>query len=288
LVEYVCAVSSLRFALIVLACAGLVASGCGSGGDKPAPDANAATEIENDFGAAEKPALLPDAAAQSAALAKFGSSRRAIYCGGTAKPWVAFTFDDGPGPYTRKMLEILRRAQLPATFFVVGRNVAPNESTLKAERNYSAPIGDHSWSHPVLTSLSAGEQRTQLLSTKSAIENATGDKVKLFRPPYGAHNGATDQLSRRAGMATILWNVDSQDALGANSKKISRRVKKGLRPGAIILMHENHGQTIRALKYTIIPHLKKTHIRLVTIPQMLAGNPPTQKQLARGRKGCFR
>jgi peptidoglycan/xylan/chitin deacetylase (PgdA/CDA1 family) len=229
---------------------------------------------------------MPSAAAQTAAVARFASGHRPIYCGGHAKPWVAFTFDDGPGPYTRHVLAMLRKANLPATFFVVGRNVAPNKSSLLAEKSARKPIGDHSWSHPLLTSLSAGEQRGQLLSTKSAIEGVTHQRVSLFRPPYGARNAATDKISRGAGMATILWNVDSQDALGADSKRISRRVRRGLHPGSIILMHENHGQTVRALKYTILPHLKKQNMIPVTVPEMLAGNPPTQAQLSRGRKGC--
>ena len=83
-------------------------------------------------------------------------------------------------------------------------------------------------------------------------------------------------------MPIILWNVDSEDSLGANSKKISRLVKRGLKPGSIILMHENHGQTLRAMKYTILPALKKSGMTPVTVPQMLAGNPPTAKQLVEG------
>jgi peptidoglycan/xylan/chitin deacetylase (PgdA/CDA1 family) len=280
---------TLLRAAAVLLCGASMLSGCGSGGDKkPVETANAGAIKDDftDFSGKAKAEALPSFAAQSAALEKFGSSRHPIYCGGTNRPWVALTFDDGPGPYTRNALQLLRHAGAPATFFVVGRNVGPNQSSLRAERNYRAPIGNHSWSHPLLTSLSPKAQRSQLLSTKTAIEHTTGKKVQLFRPPYGAHNAATDKLARRAGMATILWNVDSQDALGANSKKISRRVKHGLRWGSIILLHENHGQTIRALKYTILPHLKRSNIRLVTVPEMLAGNPPTRKQLTRGRKGC--
>jgi peptidoglycan/xylan/chitin deacetylase (PgdA/CDA1 family) len=261
-------------------------SACGEG--KQLPSASTPSKAANPAKATPmQTADLPSEAESNAALASFAAKNRPIFCGGRAKKWVALTFDDGPGPYTKKMLTLLRRAQLPATFFIVGRNVARFKSGLLAEKAYGASIGNHSWSHPLLTRLRYQDQRDQLASTSHAIRSATGDRVRFFRPPYGAHDAATDKIARNLGFPIILWNVDSQDALGANSKKISRRVKQGLnRPGSIILMHENHGQTIRAMKYTIIPALKKSGMTPVTVPQMLAGNPPTAAQLAKGRKGC--
>jgi peptidoglycan/xylan/chitin deacetylase (PgdA/CDA1 family) len=261
----------------------LVGSGCGN---NPAPSAH-------------KPAQPASATARSGAtgpedltdqqltagLVRFAAKHRPVYCGGRAKPWVAFTFDDGPGPYTKHVVEILKHFRAPPTWFVVGRNVAPYKSSLTAERKIG-PVGDHSWSHPLLTSLPAGQAKTQIGATAKAIHRAGAPKVQLFRPPYGAHNRTIDAIARRDGMVQVLWNVDSEDALGANHKEISKNVIKGLRPGSIVLMHENRGQTIRALKFKILPHMKKTNIKLVTVPQMLAGNPPTAKQLARGRKGC--
>jgi peptidoglycan/xylan/chitin deacetylase (PgdA/CDA1 family) len=264
------------------------AAGCGEGKRLP----SASTEPKPvEQAAVDKPAPtpatgLPTESEANAALTRFGAKHRAVYCGGRAKPWVALTFDDGPGPYTKKMLQILRHANLPASFFIVGRNVDTYKSSLLATQKDGFPIGNHSWSHPELTTLSYGEQRSQLVNTNKAITRATGDPVRYFRPPYGAHNAATDKIARNLDMPIILWNVDSQDALGANSKKISRLVKRGLKPGSIILMHENHGQTIRAMKYTIIPALKKSGLTPVTIGQMLAGNPPTAAQLSKGRKGC--
>lgn len=272
--------------LAALLTAALIIAGCGEGKQLP----SASTDAKPDKSAPTKPAAatsaLPTDAEGDAALARFANKRRAVYCGGKAKKWVALTFDDGPGPYTRKMLSILRRAQLPATFFVVGRNVASYKPGLMAEQAYGSPIGNHSWSHPLLTSMGYQDQRDQLASTNHAIRSATGDRVRFFRPPYGAHDAATDKIAWGLQMPIILWNIDSEDSLGANSKKISRLVKQGLKPGSIILMHENHGQTIRAMKYTIVPALKKSGMTAVTVPQMLAGNPPTAAQLAKGRKGC--
>ncbi|MGH2957963.1 MAG: polysaccharide deacetylase family protein [Solirubrobacterales bacterium] len=229
---------------------------------------------------------LPTEREGNIALARFATKHRPVYCGGRKKPWVALTFDDGPGPYTRRMLKLLRHTRVPASFFVVGSNVATFKPSRMAERAYGSPIGSHSWSHPLLTSMKYGAQRDQLKDANHAIRHATGDRVRFFRPPYGAHNPDTRKIARNLDMPIILWNVDSQDALGANSKEISKLVKRGLKPGSIILLHENHGQTMRAMKYTIIPALRKSGMTPVTVPQMLAGNPPTAKQLSRGRKGC--
>lgn len=229
---------------------------------------------------------LPTARAGHIATARFALKHRAIYCGGRKKKWVALTFDDGPGPYTKRMVKLLDRANVPATFFVTARNVKPFKSSLLVTHKYGAPIGNHSWSHPPLTSMSYGEQRNQLTWTNQSIRRATGEQVRIFRPPYGAHDSSTRKIARSLNMPIILWNVDSEDALGANSKQISRFVKRGLKPGSIILLHENRGQTLRAMKYTILPALKKSGMTPVTVPQMLAGNPPTAEQLSKGRKGC--
>ncbi len=270
--------------ILVAATAAIALSGCGTQAAAP-PKLNsekpAAGPTQN---AAAKD--LPTPAEGSAAVAEFAAKGRPIYCGGRKRPWIALTFDDGPGPYSKHVLALLKRAQAPATFFDVGRNVAPYRSSLVRENSSGAAIGNHSWSHPVLPSLSAREQRAQLANTRKAISRVTGEPVRLFRPPYAERDKTTDRISRSLKMATILWDVDSRDALGASSKQIARRVKNGFHAGAIVLLHENRGQTVRALRYTILPALKKSGLTPVTIPQMLAGNPPTDSQLRRGRGGC--
>jgi peptidoglycan/xylan/chitin deacetylase (PgdA/CDA1 family) len=109
--------------------------------------------------------------------------------------------------------------------------------------------------------------------------------VQLFRPPYGAHNATVDAIARRLGLLEILWNVDSADSLGANYAGIIRNVEAGMRPGAIILMHENRGQTIRALT-TILPELRRRGLRSVSLPELLASDPPSRAQLKAGTGGC--
>jgi peptidoglycan/xylan/chitin deacetylase (PgdA/CDA1 family) len=207
-----------------------------------------------------------------------------IYCGGSHGNEVAFTFDDGPGPYTHYAVKKLTQAQERGTFFVVARSMGYFPGWLPRELKVGA-IGDHTATHPVLPSLSPSEIAAQLGTTRQQIEAQTGRPVYLFRPPYGALSPTVLATAKRLGLLTILWNVDSQDSLGANWAGIIRHVEAGLRPGAIILMHENRGQTIRALT-TLLPELHRRHLRSVTLPELFATDPPSVEQVRRGGLGC--
>jgi len=221
----------------------------------------------------------------AAALARLAARGQPVYCGGRAKPWVAFTFDDGPGVYTKLAVHILSAAHAPATFFLVGRNLARFPSALRTEERAGA-LGDHTWTHPDLGFLAPAAVMRQIASTKRAIARATGRRVQLFRPPYGVHDATVDAAARRLGLVEVLWTVDSADSLGAGYARIARNMLRGMRPGAIVLMHENRGQTIRALKFIVLPRVRRLHLSLVTVPRLLSGDPPTPAQLARGARGC--
>jgi peptidoglycan/xylan/chitin deacetylase (PgdA/CDA1 family) len=209
---------------------------------------------------------------------------RPIYCAGRRGDEVALTFDDGPGPYTRLVLAKLRKHGVGATFFIVGRNIGLLPGATRAERALGA-VGDHTFTHPLLTGLSAGAAEDEMVRTQEALARASGGPVFLFRPPYGAHDASIDAIARAHGMLQILWNVDSADSLGANYAQIEHTVISGLRPGAIILMHENHGQTVRSL-ISVFAALQRKHLRAVGVPQLLTDDPPSAAQLSAGGQGC--
>jgi peptidoglycan/xylan/chitin deacetylase (PgdA/CDA1 family) len=209
-----------------------------------------------------------------------------VYCGGPRGNAVAFTFDDGPGPYTHLVLRNLVSAGERVTFFLVGRSMDNWPGYLPRELKIAA-LGDHTYIHPVLTALPPAQIASQLETTKLKIERQSGARLYLFRPPYGARNATVDRVARRLGLLEILWTVDSADSLGANWRQIIHNVEAGLRPGAIFLMHENHGQTIRALA-TLLAALHRRHLRSVTVPELLASDPPSLAQLRRGPEGCGR
>src|SRR5207244_9762888 len=107
----------------------------------------------------------------------------------------------------------------------------------------------------------------------AALERSTGGPVFLFRPPYGGRSASIDRFVSAHGMLDILWTVDSADSLGANYAQIERNVIGGLRGGAIILMHENHGQTVRALLADFAA-LARKHLRAAGGSPFHARRPP--------------
>src|SRR2546430_1378133 len=135
------------------------------------------------------------------------------------------------------------------------------------------------------TGLAPTEAEREIVRTQEALTRSTGGPVFLFRPPYGASDPAIDSVVRAHGLLQILWTVDSADSLGANYAQIERNVIGGLRGGAIILMHENHGQTVRALP-NIFGALREKHLRAVSVPQLLTDDPPSVAQVLGGGAAC--
>lgn len=226
--------------------------------------------------------VATDDSAVVARLARYGLP---VYCAGPKGNAVAFTFDDGPGPYTHYALKKLSEAHEHATFFVVGRSIDNFPHWIPREMKLAA-IGDHTYTHAELTALPPAEATSQISRTIERIKvDSGGLRVGLFRPPYGARNTTIDHIAKSLGLLQIWWNVDSADSLGADWAGIIHNVEAGLHPGSIILMHENRGQTIRALT-TLLPELHRRHMRSLTVPELLAEDPPSLAQLKAGPAGC--
>src|SRR6202035_689508 len=137
----------------------------------------------------------------------------------------------------------------------------------------------------LLTSLAPAEAEREIVRTQEALARSSGGPVFLFRPPYGGRDARIDSIVRAHGLLEILWTVDSADSLGANYAQIERNVIAGLQGGSIILMHENHGQTVRAL-LGIFAALDRRRLRAVSVPQLLADDPPSVAQVRAGGLGC--
>jgi peptidoglycan/xylan/chitin deacetylase (PgdA/CDA1 family) len=207
-----------------------------------------------------------------------------IYCAARRGNEVALTFDDGPGPYTRLMLAKLRKHGIRATFFDVARNI-PLLPGATAQEAAIGGLGDHTVTHPLLTALSSAEADAQIGGAQSALERSSGAPVFLFRPPYGGRSESIDAIARSHGLLEILWTVDSGDSLGANYAQIERNVIGGLHGGAIILMHENHGQTVRAM-LGIFAAIARLHMRTTSVAQLLTDDTPSVAQVRAGGAGC--
>jgi peptidoglycan/xylan/chitin deacetylase (PgdA/CDA1 family) len=233
---------------------------------------------------APSPASLLEPSGESPEIRKLIALGKPIYCAGPRGDAVALTFDDGPGVYTRLALRKLLAAGVHATFFLVGRNLTLVSGAPQQERALGM-VGDHTWTHPYLPGLSLAEAEGEVVRTQAALVHASGGPVFLFRPPYGAMDSALEAMVHAHHLLEILWDVDSEDSLRGDYAEIAQKVIAGLKPGSIILMHENHGQTIRALPY-IFAALQRKHLRTASVPQLLTEDPPSPAQVAGGWSAC--
>ncbi len=211
-----------------------------------------------------------------------------LFHGDVQKPEVALTFDDGPAPtYTQGALQILRRYGIHATFFELGGWVQSHPTLAQAVVADGNVIGDHSWSHPNLTTLSDAAIRQQLENTIQMIQKTTGIRTVLFRPPYGAFNQRVLRIAQSLQLSTILWNVDPRDWSRPGPAWIQDVTFRETHNGSIILMHDGGGdrsQTLAALP-SIIEGLKQRGYTFVTIPQLL-GHPAPLIQEERAAPPC--
>lgn len=196
--------------------------------------------------------------------------------GSTQSRDVALTFDDGPGPYTPQILDVLEREHVPATFFVVGQEINDFRASTEREIRDGFVIGDHTENHPMLAHLSAHDQHEQIFEQAARIELLGGRKPRLFRPPYGSFNANTFHELRQMKMLMVLWSADTDDYQQPGVETIVKRALEGAKPGAILLMHDaggNREQTVAALPQ-VIHALRARGLHLVTVPRLLADDPP--------------
>jgi peptidoglycan/xylan/chitin deacetylase (PgdA/CDA1 family) len=229
-----------------------------------------------DGGSAQRTAL---GSAQRTTLDRLVRLGEPIYCGGGTEPLVALTFDDGPGILSPLALKQLERHDAPATFFLVGKLIGEPQfhGTVRDEARIGV-IGDHTWDHTIMTKGSPREYMDQIARTRAAAQRASGQSVRLFRPPFGAHDAALDRWLRSRGMLEVIWSIDSGDSQGASADKIYRTVKANLSPGDIILLHDNRGTTEGALP-RILDLLDARGLTPVTVPELLTQDPPSTSQV---------
>jgi peptidoglycan/xylan/chitin deacetylase (PgdA/CDA1 family) len=179
----------------------------------------------------------------------------------SASERVALTFDDGPGPYTAELLDVLKREGVKATFFVVGQRVAQSPSLVKRMVAEGHEVGNHSWSHPVLTSANVG---SQISRTDQAIINAVGYQPKLLRAPYGATRYVG---SCYGGRPFVGWSVDTRDWRHKNSSA-TVRIASSAHGGSVVLMHDIHRSSVAAVP-TLIALLKRKGVQFVRASEIV-------------------
>lgn len=178
---------------------------------------------------------------------------------------VALTFDDGPSKYTDKILDVLKKHNACATFFLIGNTVDFYSDTLRRILEEGSEIGNHSYDHKLLTRLSKEEFQEEINKTQEAIKKITGFTPTLFRPTYG---GYTNTLKSYTDLTFVLWDVDSRDWQVKTKGRILNKVLPNVKSGSIILMHDNHEYSLNALE-DMIEALKKQGYKFVTVTELL-------------------
>ena len=188
----------------------------------------------------------------------------------TSAPVVAMTFDDGPHPrLTPPLLDLLRDRGIRATFYVIGRNVQRHPGLVRRMVEEGHEVGNHTWRHPHLTTLSAESVIEELDATTMAVFEATGKVPVTMRPPYGAmYAGQRLMVHETRNLPTILWSVDPQDWRRPGASVVSRRIVSGARQGGIVLAHDIHPGTIRAMP-AALDGLAAKGFGFVTVSQLL-------------------
>lgn len=162
------------------------------------------------------------------------------------------TFDDGPHPeYTPEILDTLARYDVRATFFVCGEMADFNRDLLSRMADEGHVVGNHTWSHPLLTTLSRRRVRSEMERTSEVIDKAYGEPPRWFRAPYGAWNRNAFRLGAELGMEPLAWTVDTLDWTTPGTRTIVDRVEDGAAPGVVVLSHDAGGdrsQSVRALR----------------------------------------
>jgi len=187
---------------------------------------------------------------------------------------IALTFDDGPNPpYTNRILDVLDRYGVPATFFCVGLHASAHTEELARMAEAGHGFGNHTYSHPFLPDLSPRELAVQLERTDEAIAEGGGTtKRRMFRPPYGSRSPEVlSWLTEVDDSTVVLWDVDAEDWAMPGADVIARTVLDQARPGSIALMHDGGGdrsQTAEALP-AIIEGLLAEDYRFALVEDLL-------------------
>jgi peptidoglycan/xylan/chitin deacetylase (PgdA/CDA1 family) len=190
---------------------------------------------------------------------------------------LALTYDDGPNdPYTWRMLEVLERHGVKATFFLIGQYVQQKPEIARAVVAAGHAIGSHTWSHPNLIFEQVTELRRQLVQTQQAILDATGVETRIFRPPFGGRRPATLRTVRAFGLQTVMWNVTCYDWKAQSADDIVTHAEGQIRGGDVILLHDgshvrmgiDRSRSVEATDRILNRYLSEG-FEFVTIPEMM-------------------
>lgn len=192
------------------------------------------------------------------------------YKGSSQSQSIAITFDDGPIPgKTERILEILRKYQVRATFFCIGNRIDKNTALVKRIHDEGHLLGNHSYWHGKTFDLqSSSKIEKELSDTDLALKKAIGITPRFFRPPYGVTNPMVARAVKHRKYETIGWSVRSFDTITPNSGALMKRITKSLKSGDMILLHDYCDVTISILP-ALLEHINKLGLKIVRADELL-------------------
>ena len=187
---------------------------------------------------------------------------------------VALTFDDGPSPYTDRLLQILNQNDAKSTFFLIGNKVAANPAGAKRIADAGMEVANHTWEHPNMTTIPPEDIGSQISRANDAIQAATGQRPKLLRTAGGLINDNVLAAAKQQGMADINWDVIPFDWMNDSNTAATRyMLMTQIKPGSVVLFHDTYSSTVD-LVYQFIPVLRANGYHLVTVSQLLGPREP--------------
>lgn len=195
---------------------------------------------------------------------KFSGKKASVKLIVTPTKYIAFTFDDGPGQYTKKLVDALKKYDSKATFFTVGKSIEKYPNALKYAHANGMEIGNHSYSHKNLKKCSKKTIKKELNGNKNLVKKTIGVLPTLIRPPYGNYNKTVSKL---AGVPLIYWSVDTLDWKHKKTKYVYKSIMRQSGGWDIVLLHDIHKTSVDGF-IKALPILKKNNYELVTVSEL--------------------
>lgn len=191
---------------------------------------------------------------------------------------LALTYDDGPNdPYTLRLMDVLAKHDVRATFFAIGRYVQQKPQIVRDLVKAGHIVGNHTYTHPQLALQRISQVRIELATCQNVLSDVLGEAPKLFRPPYGGRRPSVLRAVREMGLEPVMWSITGYDWKATTPEQIERHVKRQLRGGDVILLHDgghvemgaDRSHTV-AVTERLITKYKAEGYEFVTIPEMMA------------------
>lgn len=181
---------------------------------------------------------------------------------------IALTFDDGPTEYTGEILDLLKKFNRKATFFLIGRQVEKYPGLVQRMLAEGHTVGNHTWSHSKTTGfMNAREMEAEIRAGNQAIQAATARNVKFYRPPFGVTNPSVKKAVQETGHTVMGWSIRSLDTVIPDEKRILDRIRRRLRPGKVILLHDTSQKSVNVVR-KLLQELEERSLRSVPLDEL--------------------